>query len=140
MNSVDYYNRQKETCSQEELDAIKTEYEINKLTISEIADIHRRTPGSISYKIRSLGLVTDNKEARGYVEYRNGDLYKQIVENGKIRDFQKKEKKIKAIKKPIPDNLQSIAIKEIQNEIASLKKDVKEILSLLNAIYEFENK
>ena len=48
MNSLDYYNRQKESWGERELDDLKREYLTNELSIIEIGDIHRRTPGAIS--------------------------------------------------------------------------------------------
>jgi hypothetical protein len=57
MNGLEYYNRQKEDWGDKELQDIRTEYEIQEMTISQIADIHHRTPGSISYKLKNLGLT-----------------------------------------------------------------------------------
>jgi len=41
------------------------------MTISQIADIHYRTPRSISYKLKKLGLISNNILSRGYYEYKN---------------------------------------------------------------------
>jgi hypothetical protein len=80
MNRLEYYNRQKEGWSDKELQDVRTEYEVNEMTISEIADIHRRTPGRISYKLKTIGLITHNTHSRDYLEYKNSNLYKQIVD------------------------------------------------------------
>ena len=83
MNGLEYYNRQNENWSDKELQDIRTEYETNEMTISQIADIHNRTPGSISYKLKNLGIITHNTLSRGYLDYKNSNLYKQIVEEQK---------------------------------------------------------
>jgi hypothetical protein len=143
------------------------------MTISQIADIHYRTPGSISYKLKSLGIIPHNTHSRGYLEYKNSNLYKEIVETsdaekkarkeaklkvtkddlplstslagivetGKSNNAEKKAKKeakLKARKDDLPLSTTLTQIVEIRNEITELKKDVKEILRLINILYDFE--
>ena len=48
MQSLEYYNRQKNSWEDSELQEIRREYVDGQMTISQIGDIHRRTPGSIS--------------------------------------------------------------------------------------------
>ena len=82
--------------------------------------------------------------SRGYSEYKNSDLYKEIVEVGKKSDAEKKEKKemkeatLKEKTDPSYVIIQNREIIEMRREIAELKKDVKEILRLMNALYDFE--
>jgi predicted GIY-YIG superfamily endonuclease len=90
MNEPEYYNRQKAMWDENELQEIKNEYETDKMTISEIADAHFRTPGSISYKLKKMELITHHTLARGYLEYKESKLYKTIVARGKLEDEQKK--------------------------------------------------
>jgi hypothetical protein len=138
MNRLEYYNRQKEDWSEKEIQDVRTEYETKEMTISQIGDIHRRTPGSISYKLNKLGLITHNTFSRGYLEYKNSDLYKQIVENGKSGNSEKKIKaKIETESLPVKRPFKHIV--EMRNEISDLKKDVKEMLRLMNALYDFES-
>ena len=142
MNSLEYYNRQKEDWSDKELQDIRTEYEINEMTVSQIADIHHRTPGSISYKLKGLGLITHNALSRGYLDYKNSSLYKQIVEAGKVNDSKKKvnkDTKLQVKTGGYPVSTANKEINEMRNEIADLKKDVKEMLRLMNALYDFES-
>jgi hypothetical protein len=77
--------------------------------------------------------------SRGYSEYKDSDLYNEIVEKGKIADAEKKIKKeakpVKEIKKV---TLDAIQLTSLLNEINELKRDVKEMLSLMNALYDFE--
>ena len=141
MNRLEYYNRQKDSWDENEIQSLKDEYE-KEMTISEIADIHHRTPGSISYKLKNMKLIMHNTQSRGYNEYRTSELYKEIVEKGKIKDAEKKEKmKVKdesKVKAEIKVFYTS-EITELKNEISSLKIDVKEMLRLIHKLYDFEN-
>lgn len=141
MNKLDYYNRQKEVWDEKELCDIKNEYETSELTISQIADIHRRTPGSISYKLKNLGIITHNTLSRGYLEYKNSSLYKEIVETSKATDADKKVKKEAKLrlKTEMPIINPTNDISELRKEVAFLRKDVKEMLRLMNALYDFES-
>jgi hypothetical protein len=134
MNRLEYYNRQSENWSEKEVQNIRSEYETKEMTISQIADIHHRTPGSISFKLKIIGLITHNTLSRGYLDYKNSDLYKEIVERGKSSDAENKLKK-----KDLPVSSPFRHIIHMRNEIADLKKDVKEILRLMNALYDFES-
>ena len=166
MNTREYYDRQKEPWGLGEIQDIRSEYETNEMTISQIADIHKRTPGCISYKLKNLGLITHNTLSRGYIEYKNSDLYREIIEQSKFEDASrklKKERRINMSEKitkyttkpsesevlaPNPKSKQvvelrldtsSAEIAELKNEVLSIKKDVKEILRLMNALYDFES-
>jgi len=141
MNSVDYYNRQKEGWSDSELQEIRTEYENKGLTISEIADIHRRTPGSISYKLIKFGIIANNKQARGYDEYKNSNLYKEIVGKNKLNDSERRIKtnsRYETITVPPQVNIPFKQLVDLRSDVETLKSDVKEIVRLMNAIYGFK--
>jgi len=144
MNHYEYYNRQKVSWEENELNDIRTEYESKQLTISEIADIHRRTPGSISYKLQKLGIISHYTLARGYDVYKISHLYKEIVTSGKRSDSDKKLKKEIAdtSSKEKIDQINTLEkdVSELKTEIKSIKKDVKEILRLMNALYDFESR
>ena len=141
MNPLHYYNRQKEYWGDKELQEIRNEYEANEMTISQIADIHRRTPGSISYKLKSLGIIDHNTQARGYDEYKNSNLYKEIVGKGKISDSERKIKRLsryETISVPPQINIPFKQLVDLRTDVETLKTDVKEILRLMNAIYGFK--
>jgi hypothetical protein len=143
MNSLEYYDRQKEPWVDKEFNELRIEYVDKQLTICQIADIHRRTPGAISYRLGALGLIISNALARGYSEYINSKLYKEIVENSKVQKSEKVKAKIKTNIEPIIDSVAIVTtsreIIDLKNEVAGLKKDVKEILRLMNMLYEFES-
>lgn len=123
---------------EKEISDMKNEYEIKELTISQMADIHHRTPGSIAYKLKSIGIITNNKLSRGYSEYRNSSLYKEIVETGKEKDTEKMEKKETKINPKISIINYTNEIAELRKETEDIRKDVKEILRLMNVLYDFE--
>uniref|UniRef100_A0A6C0JY68 ribonuclease H n=1 Tax=viral metagenome TaxID=1070528 RepID=A0A6C0JY68_9ZZZZ len=92
-NLIAYYDRQKDSWDDDEIEQLKTNYQINEKTICELGLIHRRTPGSISYKLKALELINHNTQARGYHDYKNSELYKEIVENGKVAEIERKIKR-----------------------------------------------
>jgi len=151
MNKLEYYSRQKTEWDENELQQMRAEYETKEMNISEIADIHRRTPGSISYKLKGLNLIPHYTLSRGYSDYKNSVLYKEIVKTSTATAAEKKAKKEAALAAKVdttPNDTVATSQEEvsvqktrglrIRNEIADLKKDVKEILRLINAIYDFE--
>ena len=119
MNAPEYYNRQKFVWDENELQEIKDEYEIKKMNISEIADTHFRTPGSIAYKLKNMNLITHNTLARGYLEYKQSKLYKTIVARGKLEDAQKKLKYVETMPN-ISDETPLSVLKEIRDLLKKL--------------------
>jgi hypothetical protein len=100
MNTFDYYNRRKEEWSISETDQLYMEYLYKTLNIIQIADIHRRTPGDILYKCKTMNIISEYKYARGYSDYISSNLYNQIMskihnENTKRLENTKKENKKK---------------------------------------------
>ena len=136
MNELAYYNRQKEPWSDKETQEIRCEYVIKGMTISEIADIHHRTPGSIGHKVKNIGLVEHFTLSRGYMDYKNSKLYKEIISTNINKNKQPKLTTQIENTRPIR---QREEIRIIRNEIDELKKDVKEMLRLMNALYDFES-
>ena len=119
MNAPEYYHRQKAVWDENELQDIKDEYENKKMNISEIADAHFRTPGSIAYKLKNMKLITHNTLARGYQEYKESKLYKTIVARGKLEDAQKKLKYAEAMRN-VSDETPLSVLKEIRDLLKKL--------------------
>ena len=146
MNRLEYYNRQKEQWEMKEIDDLKREYLTNQLSVSEIADIHRRTPGAIACRLKNINVIVAHTLARGYSEYKNSKLYDEIIWTSKTQSSErviKRESKLKTKIEPRVDSYAIITtskeINELKDEVISLKKDVKEILRLMNALYDFES-
>jgi hypothetical protein len=116
------------------------EYTVDKLSVLELCKIHKRMPGGIISRLRHLDLVDMRSKARGYLEYENSDLYKEICKNKMLAKEKRKE-----IKNELQITNNTVEIKQLKEitemkaSINSLKKDVKEILRLMNMLYEFES-
>ena len=89
MNKLEYYDRRKDEWSASETEQLRMEYLYKLLTIIDIADIHKRTPGYISSKLKRMKIISSSDQARGYFDYRNSELYKEIIEKS---DKERKEK------------------------------------------------
>jgi hypothetical protein len=121
MNRLDYYTRQKESWELPEIQELRYEYESKQMPITQIADIHKRTPGSISYKLKAMGIITNTTtSARGYSEYKSSDLYSEIVSANKSTKKSSTEES-------------STELSDLKKEILSLKEDVKELLRLVSS-------
>ena len=136
VNTVEYYTRQKEDWMEEEIEQLRNEYLNNKLTVMEIGIIHRRTPGMIAYKLKSMKVIPTNKDARGYDDYTKSELYQSIVNTSKTN---KSESKNKKTLKNDDTNPQQDDIKCIKNELKTIKKSINELVAMLKAIYDFED-
>lgn len=100
MNRLEYYDRQKEDWLEDELQALRSRYENQDLTISQIGDAHRRTPGAMASKLKSIGVIPIMWQARGYAEYKNSNLYKEICENKYVTEYEKTIQKQSNITEP----------------------------------------
>lgn len=134
MNKPDYYIRQKDAWDESEIRQLRTEYLHDKMTISQIADIHQRTPGVVSYKLKGLGYIDSNTLARGYSEYKKSDLYRAIVEKEKVNP----KPFTRANDLNIKVQVEHTELAALKDEIATLKQDIKEVLRLIHAMYEVE--
>lgn len=86
MHPRSYYDKSGHPWTSEEDAQLEKEYTVDKLSITQIGDIHKRTPGGITWQLKRLKCLDTNTEARGYQEYRDSDLYKEIVASGKSND------------------------------------------------------
>ena len=133
------------------------EYITYKLNFMDICKIHKRLPGGISSRLILHNLVDCRQNIRGYTEYQESELYKEIC----AANREKHAQATKPVHTVEPTNANSILPyltpkqkdrqqrKSMPSDILELKKDVKEIhgikenvtkiLELIHAIYEFEN-
>ena len=146
MNLLCFYDRSKVPWTLEESENVRKEYDSDLLNIIDIANIHKRTPGSIAYKLKHLGLIVHSALSRGYAEYKTSELYIEVCNDRKKDDDEKKAKKEETLKskeestlKLKPTNKYLInEINLLKEEISEIKKDIKQILSYITSIYEFE--
>ena len=163
MNPRSFYNKQKDVWEDKESDDLYHEYTVNKMTVSQIANIHHRTPGCIAFKLKSLGLVIKHTDTHGYSEYLKSALYKEIVsqdtkitvkkptqkqvivsQSEEILELRNDMNVLKQYMKTLEmktdvDHLKrNLELLQLKNEVRNLKHDTQEILKLMNAIYDFE--
>ena len=158
MNPLSYYERSKTPWNEHEYSQVKKEYETDLLDITQIADIHKRTPGCIAYALQwYVKLIKHNTHARGYAEYKTSKLYEEICGgNKKCRDEKAagKEEKVKErtkakverkedekkaneivkdLEKDMDEDSSSIKVPKrmvaIMLELESVKNEIKELKS-----------
>jgi len=89
VNTFEYYDRRKDEWTTSEIEQLRMEYMDKHLNILQIADIHKRTPGYISSKLKMMKIISSSNQARGYFDYRNSELYKEIIEKNNIERREK---------------------------------------------------
>jgi len=126
-------------------------YNEDMLNVIEISKIHNRAPGGIISRLNKQGYIEDRKQARGYVEYTNSDLYKEILKNNKDKKKTETVDKKEKLRKTSQLECSSIHIckhdymelkndvKDMKNEIAHLKSAIGELVEMMKAVYEFED-
>lgn len=138
MNSLSYYDRSQLPWNSVEADQLQKEYLVDSLNVIECANIHKRTPGCVAYKLRSLNVVYHVSLARGYMEYIKSPLYTEIVSRPKAAKKTKKSSTLRVIE-DCTNKLSIIEeIEKMKSDINELKGDIKEVLRLMNAVYSFE--
>jgi len=153
MNSLSYYHLREEPWTDTEDLQLRTEYVDQQLDITQIADLHYKTPGQIAYRLKKLDITEHYyKGTRGYNTYSSSALYQEIKDAPKAHiQKEKKERKVRKTKSQLikehtqhqqdqKENQEEIQLEvsQLRAEIKGLKKDVKEILRLINAVYHFE--
>ena len=117
----------------------------NKTSIEDIAKEHRRTVGGINTRRRCLAVDYwfNEKKSKDEIMRITGLTLADIDDAIKRKESALRLKKIiEENKNEIPnttESLQSKEIAELKEEVLSLKKDVKEMLRLMNALYDFES-
>jgi hypothetical protein len=132
--------------TQEEDDQLLRLYNEEKLDIIEIAKQHGRLPRAIAVRLVKHEVISNEFEANGYLNYKNSEYYKETMEK---KNSLKKEKP--TIKKIQEDDNYLITINRndylrLQNDINEMKQNIftlntnmKELITMINSIYEFEN-
>ena len=150
MNPLSYYHLQDQPWTELEDQQLRAEYVEQLLDIIQIANLHYKTPGQISNRLKKLG-ITENYYTGtcGYEQYKQSTLYREIIDKNKtekeIKETKKREKERKSRNSKLElieyiqiQQEQTDKINELTDDIKNMKKDIKEILRLMNAIYDFE--
>lgn len=103
-------------------------YNEESLEIMEISDRLKKTPGSVISRLCKYGYIPNRSSARGYLTYKNSDLYKSIVESGKY-------KKTKQDQMDPGQNRND----QIQNDIVWIKNEIGQLKDLLSELIELLN-
>ena len=147
---MDYYTNSGQPWYDQEEEQLKKEYNEQKLDINEIGKIHKRTPGGIGSRLCILGIIEHRISARGYTEYKNSNLYREICEKGppkkEKRPKEPKEPKEKKVKTSVFESNVLITIKqsdynELKEELHDVKNQLSEIKNMIKnlAIYDFDD-
>lgn len=149
MESFSFYVNSGLPWMEEETKKMLQEYDAG-LDIIEIGRIHKRTPGGIAHKLKSLDVVYPMSAARGYEKYKTSALYYEIVKTLKT---QKEERQKYRKMKQQTQSLETIEIMNLKdqisqmyNEVQNMKKSLSDVcgkmdtvVKLMKLIYEFEN-
>lgn len=149
---MSYYGRANQTglenlgkaWKKEEIDILLNEIK-DKKEYKEIAESHKRTIGSITSRLRAIAAnlhVDEDKTVEECIRITGLDK-SDIIDAINKREYsdrikgQCKETKVqvKAEGISVPTR---VPVSELRQEINTIKKDVKEILRLMNILYEFE--
>jgi hypothetical protein len=132
--------------SSQEDEELNNMYNDKLMDIIEISNIINRTPGSIISRLCKNKYISNRISARGYITYKNSELYKSIVASG---EGKKNNKQTTKSNDNISININGIHacentelkndVKEIKNEIKELKNNLKELIQMMKAVYEFED-
>lgn len=125
-------------------------YNNKQKDILEISELHMRAPGGIISRLIRNEIITNRISARGYEDYKNSELYKEICLRNRSNIKKKKEdlslellnRKNQNILITMNKNdfmLLQNDIDDVKSEIKELKLICKNIVEMFNAVYEFEN-
>ena len=128
---------------QEEDNQLNQLYNVEQLDIMQISKIHNRAPGGIISRLCKHNYIQNRISARGYLEYQNSDMYKQIVLKNKENNIQFQKENVKkreniliTIDKNDYLELQT-DIKGMKNEITELKKTIQDFVEIMKEMYDF---
>ncbi len=125
------------------------EYTNDKLSLLELCKVHKRMPGGIISRLKRLNLIDARVKARGYLEYQQSNLYKEICKNKQEKSTERKESKftkcritddpIVTLAKISPTNNSSEII-SLKNDIKEIKEDIKKIFELIMVLHDVKIK
>ena len=116
--------------SQQEDIQLNKLYNEDMLCILDISKIHKRLPGGIISRLINNNHIKNRKSVRGYIDYKQSDLYKQIVANNDIKREANKNNYIFGTQNDVED---------IKSEIKEIKNTMKELVEMMKAVYDFED-
>lgn len=132
--------------SSQEDEQLNNMYNEKLMDIIEISNIINRTPGSIISRLCKNKYISNRTSARGYITYKNSELYKSIVASGEGKKINKHTTKSN---ENISININGINtceyielkndVKEIKNDIKGIKNTLGELVEMIKAVYEFED-
>lgn len=132
-NKRDFYDRSGAPWDDTEDTLLKREYIDEENDIMQIGISHRRTPGGICYRLKNLGTIVSQKDARGYFDYVKSPLYRDIVSKSAENRKERKEKSNENQKK-IKIHAPSLDVMDIYNELTSIKKDIRLLHDSVNEL------
>jgi hypothetical protein len=127
MNSELYCNVGKPWTKEEDYQ-LKENYVNQQISVLEISRIHKRFPGGICSRIKSLGLVENDFEIRDIdkiKEYLSSETYLNLKKNYKIYKEQNSSS-TKSYQK-LNENINE-KINKLENDLLDLKNIVKELI------------
>jgi len=113
------------------------EYNEDKLSLLDIYKNHKRTPGAITARLVRLNIIDRRDSIRGYLEYENSDLYKELCKNKEYKYSEAKNNQ-PLITSSFGSLKNSSDILQLQKDVNEIKEKVNNILELMHMIYEFE--
>ena len=132
---------------QEEIAELLNEIK-EKKSFQDIAVLHKRTVGGITSRLREIAArlhLDEDKSVQECIEITGLDK-ETIVDAISRREFKESVKAKNKANKLIPSEVTAPKasekpgeIAELRNEIVSMKRDIKEILRLMNLLYDFES-
>ena len=95
MERLEEYTRKGQPWDISEDNKLRKEYISDKLTLLQICDIHKRMPGGIIQRLKKLNIIHEKIKTRGYSEYKENNIFKEINKNNKEQyEILKKEKPV----------------------------------------------
>jgi hypothetical protein len=127
-------------------------YNKKNLNVIEISNLNNRTPGTIISRLIKYKYINTRQSARGYLIYKNSELYKEIVSKNRYNKSDKLEKPKKEKEKTNKTNENYLItinrndyfdlkydVDIMKNDIKEIKNTLNELVEMMKAVYEFED-